>query len=110
MARNTGAKKTVTAALGLRGGFEVKTLAGGLVLTSKDAQYLRIDPGGAARAVTLPTDAVDGDFFVIANVGTGAEDLTVDSSLVTITPTDYALVANIDGTWTLMWLVAGVVS
>lgn len=110
MARNTGAKQIVTAALALRGGFDVLSLSGALTLDNKSSQYLRVDPDGAARAVTLPTDAVDGDYFVIANVGSGAEDLTVNTSLVTITPTDLALVAHVDGAWALMWLIAGVVS
>lgn len=109
MPRNTGAKQTITALLGLRGGFEVIVATGAIVLDKYSSQVLRIDPG-AARALTLPTDAVDGDWYLIANVGTGMEDITVDSTLVTITPGDVALVANIAGTWTLMALVAGVVS
>lgn len=109
MARNTGARKVITALFALRGGFEVLTLSGDLVLNEFSAQVLRIDPGGAARAVTLPAGE-EGDWFCIVNVGESAEDLTVNTSLVTVTPGDCAVVAHINGAWTLMLLNAGGVS
>ena len=108
--RLTGAAQVLTGLLALRNGFAVESLTGATPLTRKSAQILRLDPDGAARALTLPTDAEEGDFFVIANVGTAAEDITVNTSLVTITPTDFAIVAYVDGAWALIMLVAGVVS
>ena len=102
--------QVLTGLVALRDNFSAHTAAGAMTLTRKSAQMLRIDPDGAARALTLPTDAENGDFFVIANVGTAAEDITVNTSLVTITPTDLAVVYYTGSAWALFALVAGVVS
>lgn len=111
--RKTGALQIMTGLLALKGAFASETLAGDVVLTRKSAQFLRIDPS-AARNIDLPRGA-DGMVVVIANVGTGVEDITLrkpgaGATVSTITPTDLAIVAHLDGDWALIALIAGVVS
>ena len=76
MAYDGSATKRLTAQLRLAGGFEEKTLAANLILDNTSANYLRIDPGGSARDVTLPAEeSSDGLFFHVLNIGTGSENL-----------------------------------
>jgi len=76
MAYSGSATKRLTAQLRLAGGFQDSTLAGDLALDNTSANYLRIDPGGSARDVTLPAEEVsDGLFFQIYNTASGAENL-----------------------------------
>lgn len=116
MARLTEARQVLTGALALRGAFESQTLSGALVLTAKSGQYLRIDPGGAARSVDLPGAAGEvleaGEFIEIVNVGSGVEDLTVrltggGATVVTVTPGDRGVVYWNGTTWALYLLDVG---
>lgn len=77
----------LTARVALRGGWDVAVLTGTQALTKKSGNLQELDPGGAARDVTLPavTRQDDGYFFFISNTGEGAEDLTVkDAAAATI--------------------------
>ncbi len=60
----------------------VETLTGDVQLTSKSAQILKLDPGGAGRNVDLPgpdedLEDSDGLAFEITNAADAAEDLTI---------------------------------
>lgn len=61
-----------------QGGFEAKTLAGAYTLVDSDSQAIAMDPGGAARVVTLPPEEThDGAWFEIYNAADAAESLTI---------------------------------
>lgn len=64
------------------------TLTGALTLSTAYANVLRVDPGGAGRAVTLPTAAekYNGAWYRVYNVADADEDLTVDTSLAVVQP------------------------
>lgn len=57
---------------------EARTLTGTLTLTANDAETQLLDPGGAARTVTLPAEAAFLQFTII-NTGNGDEPLTVNN-------------------------------
>lgn len=97
-----------TARQTLPGAFAVATLAGAHVIDWQDGTFLALDPGGAARAVTLPTPAASdrGAFIVIANRGEDAENLTVNSDLCVIAPnTTQVVFVNAAGAWAAWGLV-----
>jgi len=61
-------------------GGEAITMSGALTLTRQDAQVLTLDPGGAARTVTLPKEeGNEGMYFEIRNAGEAGEDLTINN-------------------------------
>lgn len=69
-----------------------ETLAGTRVLTAAEVNSYAImsfDPGGSARAITLPAIASNvGESIVIANTADAAEVLTISDSVGTVvTPT-----------------------
>lgn len=75
-------------------------LTGALVLTVQYPNILKIDAGGAERAVTLPAAADShGMWFLIVNASSGAENLVVNTDLVTINQNDAAFIYNDAGTW-----------
>ena len=60
----------------------VETLTGATQLTGASSQLLKLDPGGAARNVTLPgidegVADTDGLVFVITNAADAAENLVI---------------------------------
>jgi hypothetical protein len=63
----------------------IMTATGGITLTAQSRNVLRIDPGGAARTLLLPPEAV-GLWFVIINAADAAETITLkdDSNTDTI--------------------------
>lgn len=80
------------------------TLAGNLVLDAFDAQFLRIDPGGSARDVTLPAEATSKDlYFHIYNIADAAEALTVKddggSTIETVSQAEHAMVVCNGTAW-----------
>lgn len=71
------------------------TLTGNVTLTRKSAQWLKLDPGGGARDVTLPT-AEDGLFFWIVNAADAAENLVIKnaagSTIATVNQNEEAVI------------------
>lgn len=106
MAYKGSATKRLTAQLRLAGGFENMTLATNLTLDSTSANYLRIDPGGSHRDVSLPAEEnSDGLFFQIFNSASGAENLVfkndAGATIETVAQSEMCLL-GCDGT---NWLI-----
>ena len=102
MAYDGSATKRLTAQLRLAGGFEELTLTGALILDATSANFLRIDPGGSARNVTLPAEeSSEGLFFRIYNIADASEALTVKNdggdTIETFAQAEHGLV-GCDGT------------
>lgn len=86
----------------LRLNSETRTLAGAVTLTKTSPTLQFMDPGGAARTVTLPAEADSkGLVFVISNEADAAEIITVqdDATNAIVTPTqNEAAIVFCDGT------------
>ena len=83
---------------------ETVTLGADKVLTKKSPTVQFLDPGGAARNVTLPPEADSaGLFFIIVNQADAAEIITVrdDTPTTVVTPTqnEVAVVVCNGVTW-----------
>ncbi len=90
MSTSTGQASTraITKHLALVNGLNVIVLTGAFVLTQAHGNYLRLDPGGATRTVTLPAEATSsGMWFMIRNGADAAEDLTVQDDTPTLIET-----------------------
>lgn len=78
----------------------VQTLTAAVTIDRDSAQLLFLDPGGAARNVTMPT-AETGLFFWIQNTADAAEDLVIKNpattTIGTISQNEGAFVVS-DGT------------
>lgn len=88
------------------------TLSAAYTIDDTTGQLLRIDPGGAARDVNLPTDLDDsnvGLWYEIVNTADAAENLVVKTgatTVVTISQNEKAKVVYLgDGNWTHMGIV-----
>jgi hypothetical protein len=82
----------------------VVTLTGALTLTDQYRQILRLDPGGSARDVNLPAEAIsNGLAFEIVNTADAAENLVVKDdaggTVVTISQNEKATVVCDGATW-----------
>ena len=85
-------------------GYNVETLAVGKTLTTSDAKYQKLDPGGSVRTVVLPAEADSkGLEFYIMNDADGAETITVTNdaagTIVAIPQNEAALVVCNGTTW-----------
>lgn len=96
-----------------RFGVSVQTLAATYAIPSGAPHVQALDPGGAARNVTLPASPRAGDWFLIINAADAAEVITVQTSAAAalvppITPTqsESALVVYINATLGWRGLVA----
>lgn len=83
------------------------TLAANLTLTDEHTNFLRIDPGGSARDVTLPAEATsEGAAFRILNTADAAENLVVKddagATVVTISQNEAAWVVCDGTSWNHM--------
>lgn len=86
-------------------GVQSVTATGAITLDDTYSPHLRIDPGGAARDLTLPEgDAWTGCFLTIVNTADAAETITVkqDSDTIGTVPQNFVGVFYFDGTtWIL---------
>lgn len=98
----TGARRPFTTQTLYPGAVQTQTLAGNLTLTKRSSQFLRLDPGGSARDVTLPA-AEDGLWFQVLNLADAAENLVVKdaagNTVVTISQNERATVRCEGTTW-----------
>lgn len=83
---------------------EAIVLAANLTMTAIHPQVLRLDPGGAARTVTLPAEAThDGMLQVIENTADASEVITVEddgsSTIATLQPGDVVFFYCNGTTW-----------
>ncbi len=85
---------------GVKGGVMIQTLAGTMALDRDSPHICAIDPGGATRVVTLPTNE-KGLWWIIINTADAAEDLTINDPAATtrgtISQNEIAIVV-MDGT------------
>ena len=85
-------------------GYNVETLSGAKTLTLGDAKYQKLDPGGSARDVNLPAEAISkGLDYYIMNDADAAETITVKSdggdTIVAIPQNEAAIVVCNGTTW-----------
>lgn len=102
----------ITKAIGLKGHYSSETATGAVTLDSTYGTFIKIDPGGAARDVTLPAEAgSEGRTLLICNTADAAEDLTVKddgaSTIGTVSQNECAIF-TCDGTsWYLVFILTG---
>lgn len=91
-----------------------ETASGATTLTKKSGHFQRIDPGGGAVDVTLPSVDRDDDgyFFVIANAADAAEAITVKdaaaSTIATVSQNELGVVyVDTSAAWQLLFIVTG---
>lgn len=85
----------------LKFGFGSSTLTGNVTLTKKSSQFLRLDPGGASRTITLPSFE-NGLVFYIQNTADAAgENLVISdgSTVETIGPGQAAIIGSDGSDW-----------
>lgn len=107
----TGAVLGVTKVVALMGGFQTATLTGAITLDGTYANHLKIDPGGAARNVTLPAETGrSGVFYHIVNAADAAENLVIKNAaadtICTINQNESAIVSCDGSAWTLFAIIA----
>ena len=93
-----------------KGIYHSATLAGDVTMDDTYPNYLKLDPGGSARNVTLPTAAaaLNGRIYKIVNAADAAENLLVKSganTIVTINQNEAAEVVCDGGAWALIHVV-----
>jgi hypothetical protein len=86
-----------------------ETLSGARTVTFADANILRLDPGGAARDVTLPAEANSaGVVYKIINAADAAENLVIKddgaSTVATINQNEMCEVACDGSAWSLLYV------
>ena len=83
-------------------GLNDETLTANKTLTASSAVFQRLDPGGSARTITLPTTA-KGMAFRVLNAADAAETLTVKnaggSTIATIAQDEAAWVVSDGSSW-----------
>lgn len=92
----------IISALRLKG--VTQTLAGNYVIDADQGPLVNLDPGGAGRNVTLPTED-EGLAYLINNIADAAEDLTVKNpaaaTIGTISQNEAGLAICAGGVWYL---------
>ena len=96
-------------------GYNSETLAAAKTLTTSDAKYQKLDPGGANRDITLPAEADSkGLDFVIQNAADGAENLVIKddaaSTVVTLNQNEAAIVVCNGTAWIHMGVYTSAIS
>ena len=93
---------TVSRPVSHKGAFKSVTLAGDHTLTYRSATFLKIDPGGAGRNITLPSPRA-GAMFRITNAADADEGLVVadaDGTVATVGQNERCEFFVEDGSWT----------
>ncbi len=102
----SAALHTISGVLTLRGAVGTGTLSGAYVVDPGDAYLVALDPGGAARNVTLPA-AQDGRLHLVRNTADADERITVlapdGTTVLAIVPAEStALFGVSDTSWVLL--------
>lgn len=104
----SGGRKPFTNQVIYRNGVYVGALTGDIVLTKLSAQFLKLDPAGAARDVTLPA-LESGLVFHIVNSADAAENLVVKNAagttIVTISQNESVILVSDASAWTHLGIV-----
>jgi hypothetical protein len=89
--------------MGLKFGIDVRTLTGAVTLDRDSPTLLFWDPGGASRAVTLPT-AERGLTFIVVNTADALEDLTFAGTVAAgvISQNEAGVLVSDGSTWRLI--------
>ena len=102
--------------------FNAETLAGDKTLTLKDAQWQALDCGGSSRNIHLPSGAIKGHFFHVANKSDAAEVLVMmqpdgSTQVCQVSQNDYAILyaaddvaAGASSGWSLFFMISGAIS
>lgn len=90
-----------------KGIYHSATLTGNVVMDDTYPNVLKLDPGGSARDLTLPTAsaALNGRIYKIVNAADAAENIVVksgSSTVVTINQNEAAEVVCDNGAWALI--------
>jgi len=101
---STALQKWAGKKLLLMDAINIETLAAGRTLTIVDQRFQNLDPGGASRDVTLPSeDPNAGAWFWIINGADAAENLVIKddggSTIVTIQQSQAGIVVNSGTAW-----------
>lgn len=85
----------------------VVTLTGNITLTNQYRRILKLDPGGAARDVTLGADAAQpGAYYRFINAADAAENLVIKNAagttIATVNQNEEAIVIRSGGAWVLV--------
>jgi len=90
--------------MGLKLQVLTQTLAAAMTIDRDSPPMINLDPGGAGRNVTLPTEE-DGLVFLINNIADAAEDITVKNpattTIGTISQNEAGLAICAGGVWYL---------
>lgn len=94
----------MTICMGLKIRALTQTLGAALVVDRDSPPILNLDPGGAGRNVTLPTEE-EGLTFIINNIADAAEDLTIKnpaaSTIGTVSQNEAGVAICAGGVWYL---------
>lgn len=109
----SNALHSITKHLGLVGGFVSETLTGATTVDGTYGNFVKMDPGGASRNVTLPAEeGRKGAWFFFANAADAAENLVIKddaaNTIVTINQNEGAVVWCDGAAWNLfaVWTIA----
>lgn len=86
-----------------------ETLTGNRTVTFADANVLRLDPGGAARDVTMPAEAdCGGMIYEIINAADAAENLVIKndggSTIATVNQNEMCKIVCDGSAWSLLYV------
>lgn len=102
---NNGARKPLRNQIVAPGLYAEATLAGNLTLDEFSAQWLKLDPDGTHRDITLPA-VEDGLYFHIVNTAGGAENLVVKnaagSTIGTVNQNEEGIFVSTSSAWKLL--------
>lgn len=96
--------------LGIKGGYDFDTMTGDETLDDSTGCFVKRDPGGSARNLTMPTETGRaGAFYWLVNAADAAENITVKdsggSTVVTLNQNDSAVLYCDGSTYQLFTVV-----